>query len=168
MITGQRPFTGDPQAAALASLMKDQPPPMSQRQPAVPRALERVVRKCLEKKPDDRWQSARDLKPTLELIDLDSPPPSTTSASVPIPVQPPPRKRWVWPAIAAAIVAAAALALWAPWKKPTGPTQAVRFEVGPSEKVTFIPGGYMAVSPAGRRMAVPATGGEGRTRYYLG
>jgi len=51
MITGQRPFTGDTQAATLASLMKDQPPPMNQRQPAVPRALERVVRKCLEKSP---------------------------------------------------------------------------------------------------------------------
>ena len=74
MITGQRPFTGDTQAAVLAALLKDQPPPMSQRQPAVPRQLERVVRKCLEKKPDDRWHSARDLKPTLELIDLDAPP----------------------------------------------------------------------------------------------
>ncbi len=51
MITGQRPFTGDTQAAVLAALLKDQPPPMSQRQPAVPRALERVVRKCLEKSP---------------------------------------------------------------------------------------------------------------------
>src|ERR1700730_13349028 len=73
MITGQRPFTGDTQAAVLAALLRDQPPAMSQWQPAVPRQLERVVRKCLEKKPDDRWHSARDLKPTLELIDLDAP-----------------------------------------------------------------------------------------------
>src|SRR6476646_1348764 len=105
MITGQRPFTGDTQAAVLAALLKDPPPPMSQRQPATPRALERVVRKCLEKKPDDRWHSARDLKPTLELIDLDAPAASMSSASVsvPIPVQTP-RKRWLWPAIAAAVV----------------------------------------------------------------
>jgi serine/threonine protein kinase len=89
MITGQRPFTGDTQAATLASLMKDPPPPMSQRQPGVPRALERMVRKSLEKKPDDRWQSARDLKPMLEMIDLDAPPPSSASASVPIPIQSP-------------------------------------------------------------------------------
>ena len=102
MITGQRPFTGDTQAAVLAALLKDQPAPMSQRQPATPRALERVVRKCLEKKPDDRWQSARDLKPTLELIDLDAPPTSmsTASTSVPIPVQMP-RKKWLLPAVAA-------------------------------------------------------------------
>jgi Tol biopolymer transport system component/predicted Ser/Thr protein kinase len=168
MITGQRPFIGDTQAAVLASLMKDAPPPMSQRQPAVPRALERVVRKCLEKKPDDRWHSARDLKPTLELIDLDAPQPSTASTSVPIPVQEPapPLKRWLWPAITAGVIVAAALAVWAPWKK-SAPTQAVRFEVGPSEKVTFIPGGAMAVSPDGRWMVFPATGDDGRTRYYI-
>src|SRR6476661_1526077 len=60
MITGQRPFTGDTQAAVLASVLKEQQPPMSQWQPAVPRQLDRVVRKCLEKRPDDRWHSARD------------------------------------------------------------------------------------------------------------
>ena len=90
MVTGQRPFTGDTQAAVLASMLKDQPPPMSHRQSATPRALERVVRKCLEKKPEDRWQSAPDLKTGLELIDLEAPPVSTASTSVPIPVQPPP------------------------------------------------------------------------------
>ncbi|MBZ5677322.1 MAG: protein kinase [Acidobacteriia bacterium] len=102
MVTGQRPFTGDTQAAVLAALLKDQPAPMSQRQPATPRALERVVRKCLEKKPDDRWHSARDLTPTLELIDLEAPPTSMSSAStsVPIPVQTP-HKKWLWPAVAA-------------------------------------------------------------------
>src|SRR5581483_2046920 len=53
MITCLRPFNGDTQAAVLAAILKDQAPPMSQRQPAVPRALERLVRKCLEKRPDD-------------------------------------------------------------------------------------------------------------------
>jgi serine/threonine protein kinase len=168
MITGQRPFTGDTQAAALASLMKDAPPPMSQYRPAVPRALERMVRKCLEKKPDDRWQSARDLKPTLELIDLDAPQVSTTSTSVPLPAQTPPRKQWpLWSAIAAGvIVAGAALVLWAPWRK-AAPPQAVRFEVGPAEKMNFFPGAAMAVSPDGRWMVFPARGEDGQTRYYV-
>src|SRR5579862_3829411 len=133
MITGQRPFTGDTQAATLASLMKDQPPPMSQRQPAVPRALERVVRKCLEKKPDDRWQSARDLKPTLELIDLDAPSLSSASASVPIPVQAPPvslsRRSWLWPTIgAAALLAVAALAYTFWPRAQAGGGRVTRFE----------------------------------------
>jgi serine/threonine protein kinase len=111
MITGQRPFSGDTQAAVLASMLKDQPPPMSQRQPGVPRQLERIVKKCLEKKPDDRWQSARDLKPMLEMIDLDAPQVGTGSSSVPIPAQTPSRKRWLWPSIAAVAVLGAAAAL---------------------------------------------------------
>jgi eukaryotic-like serine/threonine-protein kinase len=64
------------------------------------------------------------------------------------------------------IVAAAAVILWAPWRKPA-PAQAVRFEVGPSEKMTFVAGGAMAVSPDGRWMVFPATGEDGRTRYYV-
>ena len=110
MITGQRPFTGDTQAAVLAcaaqrSAAADESACESA-QPAVPRQLERVVRKCLEKKPDDRWHSARDLKPTLELIDLDAPGTSisSASASVPIPVQTPAKRKWLWPALAGALL----------------------------------------------------------------
>src|SRR5215469_1434494 len=113
MITGRRAFEGDSQASVLASILKDQPPPMSERQPGVPRAIARVVRKCLEKKPDDRWQSARDLKPTLELIDLDGP--ASTGSDSGIPAHAPSRRRWLWPAVAAAailIVAGAAYQFW--------------------------------------------------------
>ena len=82
MITGQRPFTGDTQAAVLAcTAQRSAAADETNVSRAVPRQLERVVRKCLEKKPDDRWHSARDLKPMLELIDLDAPPSSMSSAS---------------------------------------------------------------------------------------
>jgi eukaryotic-like serine/threonine-protein kinase len=157
MITGQRPFGGDTQAAALASLMKDQPPPMGQRQP-VPRALERLVRKCLEKKPDDRWHSARDLKPALELIDLDAPPPSSTSASIPIPVQIPSqsRKPWLWPSIAAAVVVIAGAAAGMVYLKPSAPARATRFEVTLPEGVTFSQ--YVSLSPDGHKLVFNATG----------
>src|SRR5206468_4149042 len=119
MLTGRRAFDGETSTSVLAAILKDQPLPIQQFQPAVPRALDRVVRRCLEKKPADRWQSAHDLKPTLELIDLESP--TTASASTsgtgiqPVASLP---KKWLWPAIAAAvIVAGAALVYWAPWKK---------------------------------------------------
>src|SRR5580704_6541151 len=160
MISGQRPFTGDSQAAVLASLMKDQPPPMNQRQPAVPRALERIVRKCLEKKPDDRWHSARDLKPMLELIDLDAPPPSSASASVPIPVQaPPPEQKTRWPRVAlslAALVVILAVAVWAVWPKPAAPARASRFEITLPENVDF--NTYLSVSPDGHKVVFTASG----------
>jgi eukaryotic-like serine/threonine-protein kinase len=160
MITGQRPFTGDTQAAVLASMLKDQPPPMNQRQPPVPRQLERVVRKCLEKKPDDRWQSARDLKPMLEMIDLDAPPASTSSSSVPVPVQVPevsqPRlKKWLWPAIAAVFAMTAAVAVWTIW--PKAPTRATRFQVTLPDNVQFDE--YVSISPDGHKLVFNA-GGE--------
>ncbi len=159
MITGQRPFTGDSQASVLASLMKDPPPSMSQRQPPVPRAIERVVRKCLEKRPDDRWQSARDLKPTLELIDLDAPPTSVSSGSVPITVQAPPHRRWLWPGIgAAALIAIASVAAWVLWVRPSAPTRATRFQVTLPEGVQFSQ--YVSLSPDGHKLVFNATGDQ--------
>jgi serine/threonine protein kinase len=157
MITGQRPFTGDTQAAVIAALMKDQPSPMNQRQPATPRALERVVRKCMEKKPDDRWQSARDLKPTLELIDLDTAPVSSSSSSVPTSVQTPPRKLWLWPAVGAAALFAVLGFAWTVWHKEP-PSAATRFQVTLPEKVQFSQ--FVSISPDGRKLVFNATGSE--------
>src|SRR3984885_11670525 len=77
MLPGKRAFDGETKTAILAAILKDQPEPISQFQPQIPRALDRVVRKCLEKKLADRWHSAHDLKPVLEMIDLSGP----TSAS---------------------------------------------------------------------------------------
>src|SRR5580704_3719176 len=53
MITGTRAFDGETKTAILAAILKDQPAPMQQLQPMVPRAFDRVVRRCLEKKPPD-------------------------------------------------------------------------------------------------------------------
>ena len=158
MITSQRPFTGDTQAAVLASVLKEPPPPMSQRQPPVPRALERLVRKCLEKKPDDRWHSARDLKPALELIDLDAPGTSisSASASVPIPVLPPSKKKWIWPALAGTLLVILAAGAGAIWLKPSAPARATRFEVTLPEGVQFSQ--YVSVSPDGHKLVFNATG----------
>ena len=106
MLTGKRAFDGDTKTAILAAILKDQPAPIQQFQPMVPRALDRVVRKCLEKKPADRWHSAHDLKPTLELIDLAGPTSASASISSSAGIQPsepraPSRRKWLWPAVAA-------------------------------------------------------------------
>ena len=156
MISGQRPFSGDTPAAVLAALLKDQPPPLSQLQPVAPRALTRLVRKCLEKRPDDRWQSARDLKPALELIDLDAPTTSTSSSSTQIPIQIPSRKRSLWLAISAVLTAIVAAGAWAIWMKPAAPARATRFEVTLPQGVEFSQ--YVSVSPDGHKLVFNATG----------
>ena len=61
MVTGTRPFQGDTPASVIGAILKDEPPPVSSRQPLTPAMLDRVVARCFEKDPDSRWQSAADL-----------------------------------------------------------------------------------------------------------
>src|SRR5678816_1904788 len=68
MLTGRRAFDGDSQNGVMAAILKDQPEPIHQWQPRVPRAFERIIKRCMEKKPADRWHSAHDLKQALECL----------------------------------------------------------------------------------------------------
>ncbi len=61
MATGQRPFDGDSAASVIGAILKDTPPVLSVRQPLTPASFEHLVERCLEKDPDERWQSAKDL-----------------------------------------------------------------------------------------------------------
>jgi TolB-like protein/tRNA A-37 threonylcarbamoyl transferase component Bud32/Tfp pilus assembly protein PilF len=65
MITGRRAFDGSSQASVIAAIMERESPSVAG---AAPAPLEQVVRRCLAKNPDERWQSARDLKYELEQI----------------------------------------------------------------------------------------------------
>ena len=73
MATGKKAFEGESQASLIASILTSDPPPISSARPAaglglLPSALDHVVDRCLAKNPDDRWQSARDLKSELEWV----------------------------------------------------------------------------------------------------
>ncbi len=68
MATGKRAFEGTSQASLIAAILKETPRPISEVQPLTPPALERIVKRCLEKDPDGRFQSARDLTFALEGI----------------------------------------------------------------------------------------------------
>ena len=72
MATGKRAFDGSSQASLIASILMDQPTPGSQLQPLAPPALERTIMQCLEKSPDDRWQTAGDLKRELKWLGTDT------------------------------------------------------------------------------------------------
>jgi eukaryotic-like serine/threonine-protein kinase len=65
MITGRAPFQGTSQASLAAAILTYEPLPISSRIPATPASLDRVVKKCLVKDPDERWQSAKDLASAL-------------------------------------------------------------------------------------------------------
>jgi serine/threonine-protein kinase len=68
MLTGVRAFVADSQAGLIAAILEHDAPPLRQHLPSVPAGLERVIAKCLAKAPDDRWQTARDLKSELEWV----------------------------------------------------------------------------------------------------
>ena len=61
MATGDRPFDGDSQASLISKIMSASVPPLREREPLAPARLERLVSRCLEKDPEERWQSARDV-----------------------------------------------------------------------------------------------------------
>ena len=61
MATGRRAFDGGSPASVLSSILRDEPRAMSELVPLAPAGLERIVRACLEKRPEQRWQSAHDV-----------------------------------------------------------------------------------------------------------
>src|SRR6202795_1382386 len=61
MATGKRAFEGKSQASLMVAILERDPLPMSSLQPMTPPALDRVVKKCLAKEPDKRWQTASDV-----------------------------------------------------------------------------------------------------------
>jgi serine/threonine protein kinase/Tol biopolymer transport system component len=68
MVTGKKAFEGKSQMSLLAAILESEPPPMSVLQKLTPAALEQLVRGCLAKAPDDRWQSAHDVERQLRWI----------------------------------------------------------------------------------------------------
>src|SRR5262249_40653423 len=65
---GRKACWGGPQASLISSIMREDPPPISQVSPMSPPALDRVVKKSLAKDPEDRWQTAADLGSELKWI----------------------------------------------------------------------------------------------------
>jgi Tol biopolymer transport system component len=101
MLTGHRAFKGTSPAELLSSVLRDEPPPPSDTDPRIPKALDLIVQHCLEKGPDERFQSARDLA-----FHLDSLGGSVTQRGVIEPL--PQRRRWPRP-VALALAALALL-----------------------------------------------------------
>jgi serine/threonine protein kinase/dipeptidyl aminopeptidase/acylaminoacyl peptidase len=66
MATGERPFQGDTKMSTIGSILRDEPVPVNDHNRSMPRHLGRIIRRCLAKDPDRRYQSALDLRNELE------------------------------------------------------------------------------------------------------
>jgi len=112
MATGKRAFEGKTAASAMAAVLERDPAPISSLQPATPPALDRLVKTCLEKDPDERWQTAHDVKLQLRQLCERGPQTGTASSSSvasPLAADKDKRRHLRWTALALAIVAAAAI-----------------------------------------------------------
>jgi hypothetical protein len=66
MLSGQRPFKRDTPIETMNAILTEDPPDLAEQLPHLAPALERIVRRCLEKQPDNRFQSAKDLAFAIE------------------------------------------------------------------------------------------------------
>src|SRR5262245_18084519 len=162
MVTGERAFDGKTHASLISAIMKDDPRPMSALQPLAPATLDRVVRKCLAKQPERRWQSVSDLSDALRWV-VDAPPPQA-----PIPVAAGRRSnRVMWASLMVASIAtltAIALAFAYSRSGSRGDGRTIRLSIPPPRDVRLLnaPGQMVpAVSPDGRRVAFVGSSGSG-------
>ena len=105
MLTGRRAFRGDSHVETMNAILKEDPPEFAAVGATIPTGLDRIVRRCLEKQPDERFHSAHDLGIALETVSD-----SSSSISATTGAEPPPPKRRLSP------VAVALLTLL--WSRP--------------------------------------------------
>ena len=108
MATSQRPFKGDTQVSLLSAIIKDTPSSLTDLRAELPRDLGRIVRRCLSKDPEDRYQTAKDLRNDLRALKEDLSSGAVAAACQAFTPFPRPReaakRRYVWAAAAAVAV----------------------------------------------------------------
>jgi serine/threonine protein kinase/Tol biopolymer transport system component len=154
MATARRAFEGKSKTSLIAAILSTQPPPISSVQPVMPPALDHVVRKCLEKDPDDRWQSAHDVASELRWIGE-----AGSQAGVPttLSLRRRSRERLAWVLTALFATAAVTGMAWVLKLRETvrKADQPFRVELVPPPEIRFAPvlQGALALSPDGAQLA---------------
>jgi Tol biopolymer transport system component/tRNA A-37 threonylcarbamoyl transferase component Bud32 len=163
MATGKPPFTGTSKASLIAAIISSDPPAISGLQPMTPPALDRVVKICLAKDPDERWQTAHDLK--LELKGIAE---AGSQAGVPAPVvaRRKLRERVAWTVAVASILGMAIFVVGYLRRAPVAPAVA-RFSIPAPAKALFEYPVRMAVSPDGTQFAFVAVGENREQLIFL-
>jgi eukaryotic-like serine/threonine-protein kinase len=161
MIAGRKPFEARTQATMIARILESEPPPLSTGGAPLPSPLEFLVRTCLAKSPDARWQSAFDVLLELRWIDQErSAAPAAAGAGSST------RGRW-YAALAAlaALLAVGAVALLRP-SDSARPMPPARFDIALPERLGIDWPDWPVVSPDGQRLAFTARS-EGRRQLWV-
>jgi serine/threonine protein kinase/Tol biopolymer transport system component len=167
ILSGQRPFTGENQATVIASILGTEPAPVTTRRSQVPVLLDRIIRRCLAKDPEQRWQSMRDV--FLELKSIRENPVESTLH----PALPGKRRSRIGLALFACLAALASLvavplAIVHLRERPVA-RPPIRFTIAAPPQTSPSPlyaGATLSVSPDGRQVAFVSVKGES-TQLWL-
>jgi eukaryotic-like serine/threonine-protein kinase len=158
MVTGKRAFDGKSQMSVASAILEKEPEPITVIQPLAPPALDHVVRGCLAKDPESRWQSAGDIAREMQWITTGGS--SASAVAAPARLRRKARERFVWGAVIAALIAALA---WFGLRERPQP-RVVRAYLPAPEATTFdFVGDYAGppvLSPDGTRVAFSARAQE--------
>lgn len=171
MVSGRRPFSGETAPDTQAAILNADPPELPI-DGACPPALEAVIRRCLEKAPDQRFQTASDLAFALGALSSGK---GAAVAALPSPAPRPRLRAWHLAALTAvALAAGVGIGMVAPprgargWLGPTmlsvDVPPDVRIGGGPS---AVAPARVLALSPDGRTVAFTAAATDGLVRIWL-
>ena len=165
MATGRKAFAGKSPASLISSIMTSEPTPISALQPMTPPALDRVVKICCAKDPEDRWQNAHDVAAELKWIAEGG-----SQAGLPAPVVAKRRSRerlaWALASLLGLFLLATFPLALRQLGRGRAPGRALKFSILPPQGVTFQPG-MMALSPDGGRLAFAATGADGKSLLWI-
>lgn len=152
MLSGKRPFAGATPADTLSAILHGEPPSLDGLVREIPSALGLIVSRCLEKRPEDRFDTAHDLALSLRSISTDQQP-AVRSAEILRPV----RRRWLAPAVtaAAALALLVALGVLLKWPRTVARNASEEGKWGPARQITSAPGwdAEPAISPDGTLVA---------------
>ncbi len=167
MATGKKAFSGKSQASLIGSILRDDPQAISEISPMTPPAFNRVVKTCLAKDPEDRFQTAHDVKLQLQWVTEGG---SQAGVAAPVVARRKNREKLAWAIAVAAIVAAGLATLAYVRRAPTDTFRMRSFLLAP-EKSDFelagISGGALTISPDGRQTTFAAKGLDGKTLLWL-
>jgi Tol biopolymer transport system component len=166
MLTGKRAFPGKSQLSVASAVLEKDPEPISTLQPLTPQALDRAIRVCLAKDPEDRWQTARDLLLELKWIGEGG---SETGVAALIEPQGNKHLQWLpWAAVVLLALAGTALAIGFVSRSPK-PSEPISLsaDTGADAPLYTEWGASAILSPDGRRMAFIATDSDQKRRIYL-
>src|SRR3954466_10545533 len=156
MASGRRAFPGKTQASIIAGILAADPPPVSSIQPLTPPALTQLIRTCLAKDPDERWQTAHDIRIQLKHISEGS-----SQAGVPAPVKAKRQRREMlaWGLAGLALVTACVVGA-AYWREQSQKVSIKAFIPAPPNTRFEAIGdvaGPLVVSPDGKKIAFVAS-----------